>query len=561
VKDRPIRDSEVVTGTDRRVILGTRSGSIDKGRGGSGLPARLTVLPRCSGSDPISTSRGSSAIVKSSRRLVVLVALVATMMMMLLAAPAWAHVDLTASDPANGDVVETPLQELHLEFSVAAVPAGDGLVLYDASGEVIPTTIEIVSETEVTVSLAEPLDAGPYALTWSMRAGDAHPSTGGVEFAVAAAQSAAIADPPDDALAAADVTGLAAPDDENPVVALEGSLLDSVASEQSTAIGDWLGILARGGTIVAALLGIGSLVFASVVFEGSRREARMIAFWSRRAGLALILAVPIELLSQSLIFSGGGFWSALAPSSLVAAASGSFGTALLLRLLGGTALLMGTRTITTRVAAAHPSAEPSRPSLPVGAPGAVAAVAPPRERLNVAASPVALAGAALIVMSFLFDGHTASVGPALLVRFSAGVHVAAAATWVGGVVMLARILVGRQRSRQPLDAARIVLPFSVVAAVAVVFTGFAGAVLSLLIADSPADLFATPWGRMLLAKLALVGVAGAIGGYNHRVLIPRLSLDADHSVDARNLAATMRVESVILVGAALATGILVGLSA
>ena len=64
------------------------------------------------------------------RRALVLLAII-TALAFFVVAPAFAHVELAASDPTEGSRLATARGSIRLEFSTASVPAGDGLVLYD----------------------------------------------------------------------------------------------------------------------------------------------------------------------------------------------------------------------------------------------------------------------------------------------------------------------------------------------------------------------------------------------------------------------------------------------
>ncbi len=335
------------------------------------------------------------------------------------------------------------------------------------------------------------------------------------------------------------------------------AVFEALIQEPSTALADWIGRLARAGSFAAVLLGLGAFVFAALVFEGSRSEARMIGFWGRRAGVMIVLAVPFEIISQAMLIGGGSIGSAISPGLLAQAMGGQFGIALLLRAAGGAALFLGTRMVTSW-------GEPMHGGDPTRAPGSHAPVAtvarPVAERFHVIASPIAIGGAIAVALSFLFDGHTAVTAPSWLVRFAAVVHVVAAATWVGGVAMLAALF-GRRKSRGvPLDAARLIIPFSTVAAAAVVLAGLAGGVLALSIVDSFGEFFTTAWGRILLLKIGLVAVAGAIGGYNHQVLVPLLRVEGDQGRASEELSRTVQVVVGLLLGVTIVTAILVSVA-
>lgn len=477
-------------------------------------------------------------------------------LVLLSAAPAFAHVELATSSPAAGAVVDDPVDSITLVFTTDAAPAGDGIVLYDEDAEIVPSEIEVVSDTEVRIIPTSALDGGRYAIAWTMKAGDAHPKSGVVEFGVEAATPAvAPTTTPDEAPPPAE--------DRQPAPVQEASTSDRsdatasaplpdarppiISAAGTPAAGEWLGRIARGASMLASLLGIGALMFAYLIFEGSPREARDLGFWVRRAGLVLVVAAPLEVLGQSMLLNGPGFDS-LTPIALAEAASGGLGIAVLLRLAGGSVMLASRKLSTVLRAATGPAQ---------GGSGTTTMV---RQGYRVMASPIAVTGALAVGLSFVFDGHSATEGPRLLVQASSLAHVLAAATWVGGVVFLAATLAGRHRRNEPLDAARLVIPFSTVASVAVVYVGLAGSVLALAIVDAPSDFFVTGWGRVLLAKLGLVGIAGAMGAFNHFVAVPALKRGrGDPALDDR-LGVMMRIEAAVLVGVAVLSAVLVGLS-
>jgi copper transport protein len=97
-------------------------------------------------------------------------------------------------------------------------------------------------------------------------------------------------------------------------------------------------------------------------------------------------------------------------------------------------------------------------------------------------------------------------------------HLVAASVWVGGLVALALCVwpaAPQLRRRAFLGFAR--LAFALVAAMVL-----AGAYLAYLRLPEPADLWQTGYGRLLLLKGTLVGVALAWGGAHHFLVRPRL---------------------------------------
>ena len=118
-------------------------------------------------------------------------------------------------------------------------------------------------------------------------------------------------------------------------------------------------------------------------------------------------------------------------------------------------------------------------------------------------SGIAIAGAGLYLASFLFDGHTATGTPLMLVWLSDIVHVLAAAAWVGGIAMLATVFWRRKRARHALDAAYLAVKFSVVAGASLVIAGIAGVALTIEILDEPSQLWSSTWGQLLIVKVAV----------------------------------------------------------
>ena len=158
-----------------------------------------------------------------------------------------------------------------------------------------------------------------------------------------------------------------------------------------------------------------------------------------------------------------------------------------------------------------------------------------------------------------FDGHTVTEGVRSLTALVAMVHVATGAVWAGGLAMLIYVVWIRHRRGEDSQALQLAVRFSVVAAAALVLAGLAGGILSFIILDSASELWSTPWGRVLLAKVATVGVAGAAGGYNHKVLIPHMMSRAPNDPRADSeFRRTVTVEGAAIVVVIALTALSVG---
>ena len=130
--------------------------------------------------------------------------------------------------------------------------------------------------------------------------------------------------------------------------------------------------------------------------------------------------------------------------------------------------------------------------------------------------------------------------------------------WAGGVLMLTSVLWRRHRQGREMRALQLAIRFSVVATMALVAVGIAGLALTVIILDSPSELWATEWGRLLMFKTLLVAGAAAAGGYNHKVLIPEMSRARDHPVLASHFRKIVTGEAAALVAVLVVTAFLMG---
>ena len=142
-----------------------------------------------------------------------------------------------------------------------------------------------------------------------------------------------------------------------------------------------------------------------------------------------------------------------------------------------------------------------------------------------------------------------------------GVHQLGGGVWIGTLFLV--IAAGYGGSRQIPDAERhpliaaLVHAYSPVALAGVGTAVVAGVVLALGYLDPLSTLWSTGYGRMLVAKIVLLGGTAAIGAYNWRLVRPQLG-EAESS---RRLYRSATVE--LIIGSLLlgATSILVALPA
>jgi putative copper export protein len=143
------------------------------------------------------------------------------------------------------------------------------------------------------------------------------------------------------------------------------------------------------------------------------------------------------------------------------------------------------------------------------------------------------------------------------------VHLAGVLAWVGGLIVLAVVgLLTRTENASPTeqlseDWGSIWVRYSTVALWAVGMIVVSGSWLAWTHVGSPVQLLTTPYGRYLAVKLVLVLGMLTGGGYNTRVLLPRIQSARDADDHATLLAvAAKHFPKVVLVEGLLGVGVL-----
>lgn len=497
---------------------------------------------------------------------------------LIFAAPAGAHTGFESSDPADGATVDQPVGQVTITFSGPAEPAGDGFQVLDGSGEV-RTPSSSTSEGDGAVwklQFDPPLSGGDIGVRWSVKAPDAHPIDGSFAFSAPALEPEAPASEPVTETTVAPVDGTTeptAPAADEAEVAQSSQLEDFLESDgQSTTAAQRLADFGRIVGVLGVLIGLGALAFAAWVLRGERTDIALVLSWVRRGGIAIMLGAVIEIAAQANLEATGVWGDTLTGSSLGAALTSSFGIAALLRIAGGGALLIGTRMITSPVRGSEVdsvsvvgvqrelvSAGTDQGALPDG-PSAQAAASADRAWQPIPGSSIALTGVALVLSAHVFAGHTVTEGFRLLTGLLDIVHVAAGAVWAGGLVMLIAVSWNRYQDDRDLRTEELAIRFSVVAATALAAVTIAGVVMAVIILDSVSELWSTPWGRLLVAKVLVAGAAISAGAYNHRFLVPEMTANpGDESLIAR-FRSVVAIESVLLLIVGIVTAFLIGAS-
>lgn len=162
---------------------------------------------------------------------------------------------------------------------------------------------------------------------------------------------------------------------------------------------------------------------------------------------------------------------------------------------------------------------------------------------------LALLAAAAYAFSYTFAGH-ATEGPRWLVPAALTIHLIAAAFWIGSFVPLALMT----RRAATADAAALLHAFGRSAVFVVAALIAAGTVFAAVLVQTPAGLFGSPYGLILLAKLLVVALLLALAGANKLLLVPNFAKDPDRA--GSHLRRSIALEAVAAATILLLTAIL-----
>ncbi|MDG1697045.1 MAG: copper resistance protein CopC [Ilumatobacter sp.] len=499
------------------------------------------------------------------KRKMVLFALM-VLVVALVASTAFAHTGLGTSSPADGETVSGPLKNVSLSFTGTPTAQADSVAVADDAGITILPVSVVQTGNDVVATFDPPLIAGSYVLAWRVRSDDTHFVDGAFAFniAVPVASTTTVleagATPPEtmpettavNAAPSTVATALSAASDDPTAGAVTEIDLYGSAPVLGAAADDAESVTRIGRLLIypAAVTAIGMLVFAGFAFAGRREELGTLIRAVRWLGVAVLFGGVLELVGLSSLLGG-----------LNEVVGDSTGRAVLARLLGGGLLVIGFAAI-TEVSAA-PRAQSLSSAVVVQPKVDVAVGGPESARarwLPTGSDSFGLIGAALIIVSFAFDGHTVSQGPRLLHALTSVLHVAGAAAWAGGLVALAVVLWRRHQDGVRSFALEMVLRFSVLAMAALALTGLAGVVMALFIDSNVLGYAETDWGRLMILKLVLVAAAALLGAYNHFRVLPELITEPANQVVIATTRRTVTIEAVLVLAAAAATALLVAAS-
>jgi copper transport protein len=438
-----------------------------------------------------------------------------TLLMLLLAArPASAHTELSSSVPSDGASIAR-LAQVQLRFSRGIELLGDTLTVTgtNASWDGVVDAVRREDGMVVDITLSPPVPPGDWQLDWQILAEDSHPRRGVLMVTVAAS---ATPETRTDDRTAPDVPNTPA-----------DSLVPVSRQPPRVALFQLLAGLSRIVMYLGLMAAAGLALFKAGPHRGEGARATGLALAAGRLAMVALVASILEVLFHVGGLAGDGAAGLLDGATWSAVLRTGLGRALVVRTVGLGLLAYG-------------GIRRARAGLPSGP------------------DAIKLVGAALSLLSFQLVGHTASTAPELVIRTADLVHVVAAAVWVGGLLGL--LLLGG--SSDVDGRARTAARFSSAAIVAVIAVAVAGTTLAVITLPSLMSVLSTTYGRVLLLKLAVVGVLGVLGAHNHRIVVPAIGSPdpVASSAALHQLKRTVALESVLMVGVLALTAVLVSLS-
>lgn len=158
---------------------------------------------------------------------------------------------------------------------------------------------------------------------------------------------------------------------------------------------------------------------------------------------------------------------------------------------------------------------------------------------------IVTAGAFAMLVAFCWTRYSVAVeSPAVAVLVKVG-HMAGGGLWVGGLAVLAvlpRLVVRDDDAETTAFVLSVVRRFSIVAVAGVTIAVTTGVVIAAWHVPTLDALVATPYGILLSAKVGLVLVAAAMGGFNRFVLHEWIAVSTSEPTDTAILPGMLTVD-------------------
>ncbi|HEV7863881.1 MAG TPA: CopD family protein [Acidimicrobiia bacterium] len=389
---------------------------------------------------------------------------------LLAAGPASAHAQLTTTEPVGGTTLAASPPRVVLRFGEAVeIPLGSIRVFASPSGKQVETGAAGHADGQgaaVAVKLPK-LDKGTYIVTWRVSSADSHPIHGAFTFIVGSAKGGT-----EDA-------------------ALVQKLLSSGGG--SATVGAVYAVI-RFAAFAALVLLVGGLAFVGLIWPAGAALARTRRLlWAAWGAAFVTTAVGIPV--QGVYAAGLPLSKVVSSTVLSGLFDERFG-----RVWGARLVLLGLMAVVLGAMRRSPGS-----SLP---------------------APVLVGGGVLSVGLLLtpgMAGHASTQDLVPLAVLSDVVHLLGVSVWLGGLAMLAAVVLPR---RLPDELSAVVPRFSRIAFGAVIVILATGTFQGWREVRSTAALTDTTYGRLLIVKVVLFGLLVALGALSRRFVQARYRVPA-----------------------------------
>lgn len=419
---------------------------------------------------------------------------------------AFAHAQLSGTQPLSGSTVQVQPREVIFEFNQSVGGTLGAVRVYDANGNEVDN-LEVShpdgNQRWMGVGLKPGLPDGTYTATYRVISADTHIVYGGLVFNLGHAGA-------------------------TPRFTVAG-LIGKNESGQVTKIA--FGIVRALNYLTIALM-VGGLVFLVFVWLPALRgsavaeERRVLASRAFASRLGRVLAVAVVLgvavsalgvLLQGASAAGVSLWSSLKASVIENTLESRFGKVWGLRALDWLALgvlLAGSRAMGRDVIQKLGGGPRPDGRAPLTSPAPLAVLA----LLGI--------GGVYLAMTPALAGHASIQGPVALFLPSDVLHVGAGSVWVGGIACLlfalpaaTRRLEGGERSGLLYAALAAYSPIALGAVAVIAATGVLQAYIDV---RSLNGLLHTTYGGLIIAKTVLLGGLIGLGWVNRERVMPAL---------------------------------------
>jgi copper transport protein len=365
------------------------------------------------------------------------------------AVPAWAHATLSSSSPADGAVLTALPPAVMLTFDEPVRPVTADIEVLDPDGRSVGGVVG-ANGPMVTVGLPRSGAPGTYTLTWRVISADSHPVGGAISFSLGHPSRAAAV----------------------------------TAARTSTVVATLFTVMRFAGFAGFALLA-GVIAFCCYGLP-TAIDVRGVQVLIGTGWAALVAGTFGSLLLEGPYGAGAGLGALVRPELLSQTLSGTYGEALMVRVLLLALLPFVVAYGMPRLRAGHG-----------------------RVVFGLIAGVVMVA----IAATWSVGGHAATSTQSAGTVPADVAHLCAMALWLGGLAAVAVML-----RRAGSDVVVSVGRFSTLAAIAVAVLAGTGLYQGWLRVQTPAALFTTPYGVTLTVKVALVGLVLCAAFFSRRML-------------------------------------------